>query len=369
MQIQSIEAIPLAASFVNMFRFGTIDRSKSPNVLLVIRSDEGHIGYGEAVPVPAFTSETQASIVELVETRIAPVLLGRDPLDRLPLLTDVSRVLRFAPFTVAALDIALVDLAGKALGVPAYQLFGGAYRATIPVHGSVGWDEEPAKMVDLAIEQARTYPSLKLYAGRGEIDADLDRLQAVRDAVGGEIELFADVNTMWEPSELARALDRAGEIGLRGFEQPLPPAAAGIQKQLMAGRSVDIIADEAVRSVVDAAQVAASGTATVLNIGLQKVGGPTAALQAAQVATAHGVGVHVGAVLELGVGTAAGLHLAAALPKLSYPSYLMGPLKYAQRITTEQIEIIDGAIAVPQRPGLGVEIDEDQVRALDLRRR
>ncbi|WP_449279018.1 mandelate racemase/muconate lactonizing enzyme family protein [Leucobacter sp. GX24907] len=368
MKIQSIEAIPLAASFSSLFKFGTINRTTSPNVVIILRSDEGHVGYGEAVAVPAFTSETPTSIVELVETRIAPVIVGRDPLDRGPLLADISKSLRFAPFTIAALDIALFDLSGKALGVPMSQLLGGTYRTSTPVHGSVGWDEDAQKMVDLAVEQARTFDSLKLYAGRGEIDEDLDRLQAVREAVGPDVELFVDVNTMWEPSQFARALDRSSEIGLRGFEQPMPLAAAPLQKQLMAGRSVDIIADEAVRTVTDAARVAAEGTATVMNVGLQKLGGPTAALQAAQLATANGIGVHVGAVLEMGIGTAAGLHFAAAMPRLSYPSYLMGPLKYAQCITAEQIEIVDSAIAIPQGPGLGIEVDEQAVRDLDLRK-
>jgi len=71
MKIQSEAAIPIAASFKSTFRFGTPDRSNSPNVVVVIRSDDGAVGYGEACPVPAFTSETQKSIVELVEERVA----------------------------------------------------------------------------------------------------------------------------------------------------------------------------------------------------------------------------------------------------------------------------------------------------------
>lgn len=367
MQIDSIDAVPIAASFKSTFRFGTTDRSTSPNVVIIIRTNEGHVGYGEAVPVPAFTSETQKSIVELVETRIAPVLLGRNPFDRGPLLADLHKVLRFAPFTIAALDTALHDLQGRALGVPVHALLGGSFRESTPVHGSVGWEEDPQAMVDLAQEQAQTYRSLKLYAGRDELDRDLDRLQAVRDAVGPDIELFVDVNTMWTPSDLVRALPRVRDIGLRGLEQPLPIQTSSLQNQLMAGHSVDIIADESVRTVADAARVVAEHGATVMNVGHSKLGGLTAAVHASQVAIAHGVGVHVGSVVEMGIATAAGLHLAAALPKLSYPSYLMGPLKYAQQLTVEQIEIVDSAIAIPTGPGLGVTIDESELRALDAR--
>ena len=109
-------------------------------------------------------------------------------------------------------------------------------------------------------------------------------------------------------------------------------------------------------------------TATVLNVGLSKLGGPTAALQSAQIASANGVGVMVGSVIEMGIATAMGLHLAAALPHLAYPSYLMGPLKYGEQITAEQIEVVDAHVAVPTGPGLGIEVDEDALRALDVRR-
>lgn len=172
---------------------------------------------------------------------------------------------------------------------------------------------------------------------------------------------------MWEPSDLVRALPRVVEIGLQMLEQPLPPSAAGIQTQLTAGYAVDVCADEAVRTVGDAARVVAERSATVINLGHSKLGGPTAALQVAQLASANGVGVMVGSVIEMGIASAMGLHLAAALPRLSYPSYLMGPLKYAQQITDLQFEVVDSCIAIPQGPGLGFTIDQAELRRLDAR--
>jgi muconate cycloisomerase len=97
-------------------------------VIVRIATADGVLGYGEACPVQAFTSETQTSIVELVETRVAPTLIGRDASQRIPLLTDLARVLRFAPFTVAAVDTALLDLLGRQTGVPVSTLLGGAFR-------------------------------------------------------------------------------------------------------------------------------------------------------------------------------------------------------------------------------------------------
>ena len=368
MKITAVEAIPLKATFAQTFRFGTTDRTTSPNVVVIIRTDDGAVGYGEACPVPAFTSETQHSIVELIAERVAPVLIGRDPMQHLPLLADVARVLKFAPFTVTAIDTALYDLAGRALGVPVSTLLGGAFRDRVAVHGSVGWDEDPAAMADLAVEQAATYTSIKTYAGRGELGADLDRLQAIRDAIGPEIALFVDVNGMWQPSDLVRALSRVPEIGLSMLEQPLPVQSTGFLTTLVGQLRVDICADESVRTVTDAARLAADRTATVINLGHSKLGGPTAARQAAQVADAAGLGLMVGSVIEMGIATAMGLHLAAALPRLAYPAYLMGPLKYRQVIATPQVEVIGSAIAVPTGPGLGVDVDEAALRRLDARR-
>lgn len=367
MRIHSVRAVPLRASFRETFRFGTTDRSTSPNVVLVLQTDEGVVGYGEACPVPAFTSETQASIVELVETRIAPVIVGRDPLDRLPLLDAVSRVLRFAPFTMAALDTALLDLAGRALGVPVHALLGGSFRTAIEVHGSVGWSEDPADMVRVATEQAAVYRTLKLYAGRGDLRADVQRLAAVRDAVGEDVGLFVDINGLWSPSDLVQALPWLADIGIRLLEQPLPVQASAFQAHVVATGKVDVIGDESVRTVADAAQVCTARSATVLNVGHSKLGGPTAALAAAQLGLANGLGVMVGSVIEMGIANAMGLHLAAALPRLAHPAYLMGPMKYREQITAEHVTVVDSCVAVPTGPGLGVNVDDDLLRALDAR--
>ncbi|TCP39172.1 muconate cycloisomerase [Tamaricihabitans halophyticus] len=368
MKITSVEAIPLAVSFRSTFRFGTTDRSTSPNVVVLIRTDDGVTGYGEACPVPAFTSETQASIVELVEQRISPALSGLDPRNRIALLAELHKILRFAPFTIAAVDTALLDLVGRASGLPVHALLGGAFRTRTEVHGSVGWDADPAKVAATAVEQAETYRWLKLYAGRGELDADIDRLQAVRDAVGPETRLFVDINGMWSPSDLMRALPRIREIDLVMLEQPLPPSATGAIRDLVAKLEVDVVADESVRTVTDAAAVARENTATVINLGHSKLGGPSTAMHAAHIAHGNGIGLMVGSVIEMGLATAMGLHIAAALPSLAYPSYLMGPLKYRQQITQEQVEVLDGHIAIPEGPGLGVTVDEDALRELDARR-
>src|SRR5262249_10576868 len=153
------------------------------------------------------------------------------------------RVLRFAPFTVAAVDTALLDLLGRYADVPVSTLLGGAFRDRVEVHGSVTWDEDPARVADSALEQRGTYRWLKLYAGRGEIDADLDRPRGVRDAVGPDAGLMVAVNGMWPASDVIRAVRRAPEIGLELLEQPLPPGAEPVMRDLVARQTIDVAAD------------------------------------------------------------------------------------------------------------------------------
>lgn len=365
--IDSVEAIPLAAKFRETFRFGTIDRTASPNVLLVLRDSDGAIGYGEACPVPAFTGETQRSIVELITDRVAPLVIGSSPESAAPLLEKVRRVLNGCPFTQAAVDTALLDLLGKRLGVSVSILLGGAFRDRIEVHGSVGW-ADPQEMARVAVEQAGTYRWLKLYAGRGELRDDLDRLSAVREAVGPQTRFLLDVNGLWSTGQTLRALPRLAELGVELLEQPVATGDPGGQREVTAAAgAIETVADESVFGPADAAAVAADRRARLVNLGMSKLGGPTRAAQTATVATAAGLGVLVGSVIELGIATAAGLQLAATRPALPYPSYLMGPLKYVDQITSPVIEIVDGHVAVPTGPGLGVEIDHDAVRALDAR--
>jgi muconate cycloisomerase len=113
-----------------------------------------------------------------------------------------------------------------------------------------------------------------------------------------------------------------------------------------------------------AAKCRVAGT---VNVGISKLGGVLVALDAAAVARAARLKVTVGSVVELGVATAAGAQLAAALPDIAYPSYLMGARKYERQISWPPPEIANGRLAISTGPGLGVEVDEEAVAAMDLR--
>jgi L-alanine-DL-glutamate epimerase-like enolase superfamily enzyme len=122
-----------------------------------------------------------------------------------------------------------------------------------------------------------------------------------------------------------------------------------------------------VRSAEQVHTAAVAQVAGCVNVGISKLGGILVALDAAAVARAARLKVSVGSVVELGVATAAGMQFAAALPEIAYPSYLMGARKYERQITWPAPEIAGSRLRISTGPGLGVEVDEEAVAALDLR--
>jgi L-alanine-DL-glutamate epimerase-like enolase superfamily enzyme len=366
-KIQSLEAIPLNIGFKQLFQFGLINRKASQNVILKITTDEGLCGYGEACPVPAFTAETQQSVVANLTGRVAPLILGKEALDHEPLIRTLERFLPHCPFTLTAVDLALWDIAGKAANLSVTALLGGKFRDKITMHGSVGWGE-PESMIETAQAQLDLgYTALKLYAGRGNLDDDLKRLERVRAAIPKDIQLLVDVNGLWNVTDCLKALPRLAAIGVIVLEQPLPAWDKEGQAEIVRRSSIDLAADESVYQPYDVLEVGRRQSARVINLGLSKLGGLLRSRECATIARAFGLKVMVGSVLELGIATAGGLHLAASLPDLPYPNYLVGPLKYEQDVVLNTIEVNQGQIAVPTGPGLGVEVDEALLKRLDAR--
>lgn len=372
MRIARVEAVPLDVRLKTPFRFGNVVRTTSANVLVRIVGEDGLVGYGEACPVPQLTAETQESVVALVEQRVEPELVGEDARHWRPLLARVTNRCFQASFTQAAIDMAVLDLVGKSLGVAVHELLGGRYRDAIEVHGSVGWDADPERMADTAEQQAPEFRWLKLYAGTGTLEEDLERIASVRRRVGDDHPFLLDVNGLWSPLQAIAAGPILRDLGVAVVEQPVSAGDDDGQARVAAvyaeQHQIGVIADERVRSASDVHKVAVTGAAQCVNVGVSKMGGIVAAFDAATTARSAHLGVAVGSVVELGIATAAGLQLAAALPDVSYPSYLIGSRKYGRQITSTPLEVVDSQLAIGTAPGLGVELDEEAVAAMDLRR-
>lgn len=367
-KITNIEIFPLLAKFKKPFSFSGITRVSSNNIIIKIHTDEGIYGVGEACPVPGMSGETDISICHVIKKFFAPLLAGKNPLDFATLTTACEKALGGNVVAKAAINIALYDLAGKLLNLPIYTLLGGKFRDSIEINGSVGMGTAE-EMIDISEEQMATFgvKYLKLYCGKEEMSQDVAKLKKVIKAIGNRARVFLDVNQQWSVKTAIKAIKMLEEENLLYVEQPTPKWDYEGMRLVKESVTTPIAADEAVFSVTDVGQLAAARAVDIIAIYILKPGGILRGHDAITVANAFALDCFIGSYLELGVGTAAGAHLAASIPNLNYPCYMFGPLKYEHDILKEPLKIADGKIEVPQGPGLGIELDEDMLKHLSVK--
>jgi muconate cycloisomerase len=348
-------------------------------VVLKIDTDEGISGLGEAPAILSwggehgrYYGEDPDIVCYLVNSIFGPTLKGADPMDARAILARLDVDVRGFPYTKAMIESALLDIAGRVLGVPVYQLLGGAMRREIPLCHSIGI-AEPAEMATEAEQVAADGVRWMQVKIPGIPERDLAIVKEVRRAVGEGISIFPDVNRGYKSSKAAilsiQKMREAADI--IAIEQPVE----GLMSMAKVAGAVDIpvIVDEGCWSPQDALEIVRHGGADLLSIYFTKSGGMFRSMQIGTVAQAAGLPVNVNGSLEGGVGNAANLHLVAALEGEVWPAIItvntlagreqtkVAGVFYTDDIITEPFEYANGALKIPDKPGLGIELDPKKV--------
>ena len=214
-------------------------------MLLRIHTDSGLVGLGEATLAPRWSGETTASCVAAIEQLIGPALVGADPAGITLLPQRIDRVIKRNPFTKAAVEMALWDLAGKAASQPLHQLLGGKVRDEVPIKLVIGAFPNPQVVALAERFLAMGVRCLKVKVGLDPA-ADLARVRAVRAAAGPQIPIGIDANCGWSFS-VARHMLRALEASDILFaEQPIHPDDPAELAQLRRETSIPLMADESI---------------------------------------------------------------------------------------------------------------------------
>lgn len=333
-------------------------RMAAPAVLLTLETDEGLTGYGEAV------GPTLAPLQTVLEVEFKPFLLGADPLRTELILHRLEELTvnwaGFGAYAISAVEMALLDLKGKALGTPLVNLLGGVYRESVEWMGYVFIDEPQANAALARRYVEEGYRTLKVKVGR-DIDQDARRLKAIRETVGPEIRLRADANMAWSRSTARRAIAALAPFGLEYVEQPIPWYDIDGMAELSRGSDVPIAADESCTGVREAARLIDAGACEVLILYVSEAGGLTRAQQIVRMAESAGIACVLGTWAELGVGTAAATHLIAASRNFPFANDTHYPLQ-SDDILTAMLPIRNARLAVPTGPGLGIQVDPARVQ-------
>lgn len=325
---------------------------RRPHVMLRLTDEEGRVGYGEASPLPAFTGETAESILIQLRSRFLHQVLGRSPFELSAIHTAMD-TLPGNSSAKAAVDMALHDLMGKAVGLPAVMMLGGPVRGSVPISMPLGLDEISVTVAAAESAVARGLSTLKLKIGPRP-DEDIARVRAVREAVGPRVAIRIDANQAYDVPTAIRVVSRLADVGIEYVEQPVASWDHRGMAEVRRQTGVRIGADESLHSLQDAVRLLECGAVDHFVIKLIKTSGLGPARAIVELATAHRIGIVVVSPFETQIGAAAGLHLALSAPT--------GDLAHELRVFDSQPEMAqtrirfsNGRLWPSPEPGLGVD--------------
>jgi len=357
MKIERVEvfgvAVPLIGEYRNAYRSKTIQKS----AIVRITADSGATGLGNVDPSPGYSRESVEDSLNVLETVLAPRVIGMDP-------SNIHRVLRKIETAVpeffdakAAIEMACVDLTARACGVPVHAWLGGAVKDTLLFNAWIGIVPPDQAAAEALAWQKRGFRSAKIKVG-GDIDADRVRVKAVREAVGPDFELRIDANAGYDADTSIRLAHGVAPFGLRLFEQPVPADdIAGMARVRREAGGIPIMADESVLDHASLIRIIRADAADIVKVKVMKQGGFINTRRMIATAEAAGVRCVVGHGFGLGINTMAEIMLAATSDNVIDGLECVGPLKTFDDIITHRIDLGTGSIALPVGPGLGVALD------------
>jgi muconate cycloisomerase len=377
-KITGVETFNVALPWRRLHKMAFPSGKLGNYVIVRVHTDEGIEGLGEATVIKEwggdygrYFGESPELAVAVIESVLGPALLGRDPFAIEQAHRAMDLAIKGYPYAKTALDEALYDIKGKALGVPVYELLGGLFREAIPLAHSLGWMEYEEATAEAAAAVAEGIKTIKIKVGQSA-HYDVGIVREVRAAVGEDIDVVVDANQGWPtPKYAAGILRQMQEQGIRYAEQPVE----GLARMAEVARAVDvpIMADESAWTAQDVLEIVERGAADMISLYTTKPGGLFKAKKVAAVAEAAGLPLNVNGSHETGVGNAANLHLVASTAavteagvfpvttiKGNEPTKMAGKM-YLDDIVTRPFEYRDGNLVVPSRPGLGIELDEEKV--------
>jgi muconate cycloisomerase len=357
--IRRVDAIPVALPLAKPVLMSGVKIAHADNVLVRIEAADGTVGWGEAASAPTMTGDTQGSLVAAVR-HLAPSLIGQDAWQRTQLLDRLRAALLANTGAHAAIDMALLDLAGRAAAVSVIELLGGAKRERVHPMWLLGNATTEQDIAEARARERDGFRFFKLKVATKPLAKDIATTFAVREAVAPGTPLCADANCGFSLEAAREYLEATHAANLLFLEQPLGHADLEGLATLAKSASTPIGADEGIHSLADVDEHARVGAGGI-SLKLIKLGGFDAALDAASLCERRGLKVNVAAkIAESSIGTAAAVHLACAVPSVGWGVSLTR-FYLAEDVVKVPVPLRDGTIALPSGPGLGVDVDEAAV--------
>jgi L-alanine-DL-glutamate epimerase-like enolase superfamily enzyme len=374
MRIDGITIFCLRIPFVEAFRHSTSARSFSDSIVVRVRAEDGTVGYGEGLARSYVTGETVESLVSHLVNRLWPAVarsdygeISRNP-DPLALLSSIDESLPETSDRViawhgarTAIELALIDCLLRSEGLSLGKILP-AKRQSVIYSGVI-----TAGSMEAAVRHARYFKLFGLKYLKIKIDTTnpVERVAAIRRAVGSDISLRVDANGAFDAPTAAKILSALNDFGVDAAEQPVGRGHPEELAELRVNSPIPIVADESLVTLADARALIDARACDYFNLRLSKCGGIFRTLQMAGLAGSAGLRVQLGShVGETAILSAAGRHVAAHLENVDFVEGSYGSLLLAEDISRDSVVFGHGGVAPLLRgPGLGIIVSEEDLRS------
>lgn len=351
--------IPLKEPFITSL--GQDDDAR--NVVVKIETDQGITGFGECSPYMPINGESQETCYA-VGQYFAKALLGKDPLDIPQCLSIIDAVIYANNSIKSAFDIALYDIAAQHAKQPLWQFLGGQKNKSIITDYTVSIGEPQKMAADALHILSEGYPAIKVKLGKNG-KKDVERMKAIREAVGQEIPLRIDANQGWGVEEAIETLQALAPLDIQHCEEPIARWNYLELPKVRKESPIPIMADESCGDDHDAARLIAIEACQYFNIKLGKSGGIYRGLKMVRLAEKAGIHLQVGAMIESRLAMTAFAHFALSSTSIVHFDFDTALMFKEDPVTGGIRYEENGLITVPDTPGLGATITSDWLNKME----
>ena len=375
MKITKATLFSLRIPFTETFSHSVKSRTYSDSIVVKIQSEDGTVGYGEAVARPYVTGETVSSCLTFMAEKIFPAICEIDypewdypefDVTSEPI-TYLSNISKSIPSTTkddiiapnaakTGFELAILDCLLKSQNLSLAHILP-PKRDSVIYSGVI-----TSSSIEKAVKNAKYFKlfGLQYIKIKTTGEGDYSRIQAIRKAVGSQVSLRIDGNGIYDVESAISAFQELAELQIDSVEQPIPRCEPETLAELKAKSPIPIMVDESLVTIGDAKALIANNACDFFNLRISKCGGIAESLKIAELAKASGIKLQLGCqVGETAILSATGRHLAAYLDDLVFVEGSYGKLLLTEDISSESIHFANGGKAgLLRKPGLGIEVKD-----------
>jgi L-Ala-D/L-Glu epimerase len=367
LQIRRVEVFGVAMPLMGTFTSAGISKQATKCVVVRLTASDGTVGISSIEPSAGAKSPgTAAELAVAIRDRIAPAIVGQDPINVHRMIELLDTLTPTQPGAGAAVEMACVDLAARAFGVPIYTYLGGAVQASVQFNGWIGMLPPDEAAAEAQRWLKAGFRSAKIKVGGG-VEADRDRVAAVRAAVGSAMQLRIDANALYDAETSLKLAAMVRPYDLQLFEQPAPKDdLAGLARVRREG-GIPVMADESISDHASLIACIKAGAADFVKFGIKQAGGILRSARMLATAEAAGIPCVIGHGFGLDPSTIAEVMLAASSRNVLAGLECVGPLKVKDTVATTRLDISSGSLRLSEGPGLGISLDDAKLEQYPLK--